>query len=713
MGCVQAAAPEQSKRPKIALVLEGGGALGLAHIGVLQWMEAHHIPIDAVVGTSMGGLVGGLYASGKSPQDIQEVVQRMDWPAMLSGQTRFRDLSFRRKEDQIEFQNRLDFGLKGGVRLPSGLNAGQDITFFLNRQLINYTDMKSFDDLPTQFRCVAADLISGDKKVFDLGSLPLALRATMSIPGVFEPIRIGKEVYTDGGSIDNLPVDVAKTLKPDIVIAVYLDPGSPETRDLTSLLDIAGRNISMMIIANELQSMKAADILLTANLKGLYTSDYQKAPLFISRGEAAAERKAALLSRFAVDDATWEQFQQARQSRTKAGTPAPQKLIVDTTNSGVRRNVEFYAKDLVGKPINVPELERALAEMRGQGSLSSLDYRFRQVNGSEALIIRPVEKANGPPFLNLGILIDGSDSRDIRFGLAGRLTFLNIGGLNSEIRANARIGREAEASLEYYHPFTPESRWFIAPHAYATSRLSDLYVDNTRLAEFTFGRSGVGADIGYRFGRRAEFRIGEDIAVYSTSQRIGTPVGQTGSQALGVSTVRFRYYGQDDVPVPRTGTQLEYMFQWFTGRPAGGGFPLMELRAGRTFRLNEPSSIYFNASGGSTFGASNTELQSFALGGPRRLSAYGRNELLGNQYFLGQAGYIRRLTILNPIFAGPLYGVVGYEIGKVYGPFINPSLPNDFEAFLIAKTRLGPIFAGTSYGDSGHHRWFFGVGRVF
>jgi len=212
-------------RPRIALVLEGGGALGFAHIGVIDYLEQHHIPVDLVVGTSMGGLIGGLYASGQSPDQIRTLMRTINWDVAIGGRIPFRDLSYRRKQDREDFPNRLDFGLKHGLSLPEGLNSGQEVGLILDKATLADYDLASFNDLPIPYRCVATNMSTGRAYVFDRGSLGRAMRATMSIPGVFVPVVIDGQMFTDGGAVDNLPVDVARANGADIVIASYLDTG--------------------------------------------------------------------------------------------------------------------------------------------------------------------------------------------------------------------------------------------------------------------------------------------------------------------------------------------------------------------------------------------------------------------------------------------------------------------------------------------------------
>src|SRR5690242_3331718 len=243
----QAAVESAATRPRIAVVFEGGGALGLAHVGILRWFEQHHIPIDAVAGTSMGALVGGLYASGMSADEVEKFIASINWGKTLRNETPYGDRSFRRKEDQRDYPNDLEFGLKSGIAFPSGFNSGHQVGLILDRVAIPYSDLKSFDDLPTPFRCVATDLVSGKSQVFAGGSLAEALRSTMSLPAIFSPVRSHDQVYVDGGLLDNLPVDVARRMNPDIVIAVHLRTRALEPTESLSAFSVLQRSVSVVI----------------------------------------------------------------------------------------------------------------------------------------------------------------------------------------------------------------------------------------------------------------------------------------------------------------------------------------------------------------------------------------------------------------------------------------------------------------------------------
>src|SRR5258708_31827889 len=294
---------DATRHPKLGLVLEGGGALGLAHIGVITWMEEHRIPVSYVAGTSMGGLVGGMYATGLSPAEVRQLINGIDWDQVLSGVTPFRDLSSRRKQDAHEVPGQLEFGLRGGLQFPSGFNTGQEVNLVLDRVALPYSEIPSFNDLPIPFACVSTDLVSGKPHVFRDGSLSLAMRSTMSLPGVFTPVRSGKHLYADGFMLDNLPVDVAKEMGADWTIAIHLETAPLDPKTNLSSFGVLGRSISVMSAVNESRSMELADILVTVPLQKYTALDYNKADAIIKLGYDAPASKATVLSAFSVTGA--------------------------------------------------------------------------------------------------------------------------------------------------------------------------------------------------------------------------------------------------------------------------------------------------------------------------------------------------------------------------------------------------------------------------
>ncbi len=707
-------------RPRVGLVLEGGGALGFAHIGVLEYLEQHHIPVDLLVGTSMGGLVAGLHAIGESPSEIRQLTHRIDWDEVLSGTTDFQDLSFRRKEDKIAFPNRLELGLKNGVTFPGGLNSGQQVGLVLDRATLAYPPALNFDDLPIPFRCVATDITERKMKVFAHGSIAQALRATMSIPAVFAPVTIDGHVYSDGGAVDNLPVDVAKQAGADIVIAVYLDPGAPSPKAYDSMLTVAAKNISIMVSANELRNMQTADILLSADLSGFTSASFKEGEEIIPKGYAAAAKKEKMLDALAVSDADWDAYTVRRDAKIRRTVPVPQFIDVSGPKPDYNRTLKESLAPYVGKPVDPPALEKLLTRVTGTGVISTATYTVAERQGVPGLEVRTEEKPYGPPFLDLSVNIDGSDPDNVLFGVAARLTFTDLGGYRAEWRNDAFFGSTYGIQSEYYRPFSGSSKFFFAPHIYALSSPFNEYAGTDRLAQYRIDRYGFGVDVGYAINSRSEIRIGQDLEWLRSVKKIADDPTPNYTERDGVSDIRYRYYGVDNPELPRGGLNLEVLLQRYQ-RDIFKSFPRAELRAAYFHPVSKPASVFFTASGGTNFKTSTIEslLQSFSLGGPLRLGAYGQNELVGNQYFLFQAGYERKLSSFSPLLGEGLYAMAFVEAGRVYGVSgsglsnSGSGLPVDGSLALVARTLFGPAFVGASYGDRDHRKWWFGVGRFF
>src|SRR5271156_3154949 len=525
-GAAEAQKPtiEPPTRPTIGLVLEGGGALGFAHIGVIEWMEAHHIPVDDVAGTSMGGLIGGLYASGNSPQEIETFVGGINWSAVLSGQVPFPALSYRRKEDKLAFPNRLDFGLKHGLSFPNGLNSGSGVGMLLDREMLPYYDLKNFDDLPIPFRCVATDITTGNEHVFKDGSLAQAMRSTMSIPGVFAPVVHGDQIYSDGAAVNNLPVDVARGMGAKIVIAVYLDTGPVDKESFNSLVGVAGRNLSIMVSANELKSMKDANILLKADVSKFSSSEFEKSAEIIPQGVKVAEEHAAELEKYALNDADWQAYVAQRDARRKTKIPVPEFVTVYGVEGSQRAEVANDFAKYVGKPIDSQKIDTTIADLQGTRTYSSISYNLIDENNQTGLLVRPRLTNYGPPFLNVGPTLSSNDSNDIQLGLGGRATFVDIAGPGSELRVQGSIGQLAGASGELYKPIFPGKALFVAPRGYFAHQERVYFMDGQQLAEFTEHKNGFGLDLGYEFNSKTELRVGEDYQWYGEQRTIGTPI---------------------------------------------------------------------------------------------------------------------------------------------------------------------------------------------
>jgi len=702
------------ERPRIGLALQGGGAKGFAHIGILQWLEENRIPADMIAGTSMGGLIGGFYASGMSVADLKRLIARLNWDELIGGQPPYSILDFRRKEDRRDYPNQLEFGLKNGFGLPSGLNSGHAIGLILDRVTLPYYELGSFDELPTPFRCVAVDLVSEQEVVFSHGSLSDALRATMSLPAVFSPLRRDGKVYADGGMVNNLPVDVAKAMGADFVIAVHLDVGAYDPKNLQSLTGVLSRSIDVMMDANLSRSLQLADLVVPVDVRDFSTLDFKAGEAIIRKGYEAAAAMSAQLSKWALTEEEWNRYLSNRKSRIKTEIPIPRFIEVEGVSPVLADNIRRNLQGLSGSSLDADRLEKEINAIWGRGRYAAVGYGLIKRDGRAGLLIRPEEKQNSPPKLNLKLNIDGSDVGLIRFGLGARLTMLDLWGYRSEWRTDFEFGSKNLIATEYYWAVAQNAHWFLAPRAYAGNSILDIYHKGDRVSEYRAATSGLGVDTGYRFNRSTELRIGQDMEWSKAHLRTGSAEIRNYNHFAGVSALTIRHLGQDDAVVPRQGIRAETRGEWFSSRPyQGSGFPRAEAKFSWFQPVSQRGSVFLAGSGGTAFGRDSLGLLSYSLGGVLQLGSYGKNELLGNQYFLLTAGYLHEIASLPSLIGREIYAGGWYQAGKMYGDTDLPRHPMDLSAGLGAKTVLGPVFLGGSWGDAGHRKFYFGVGALF
>ncbi len=711
--------PPKAKRPTLGLVLQGGGALGLAHVGVITWLEEHHIPVDYVAGTSMGGLVGGVYATGRNAAELRQVVSSINWDQVMAGQTPFDDLSFRRKEDARAYPNSLEFGIRKGVQFPAGFNSGQQVSLILDQVAAPYSEIKSFNDLPIPFACVATDLVSGKPKVFRNGSLSLALRSTMSLPGIFTPVRTKDAIYADGGLLQNIPVEVAKTMGADLTLAIHLEEAPITPKANLSSFSVLGQSISVMISANELLSMEKADILVSVPVQKWGALSFNDADAIIKAGYDAAAAKSKVLMTLAVDDATWNQYLAERNARRILNPPIPTFVAVNGVNGHLSEQVQQQMADVVDKPVDYEALDSEIMKLKGIGRFSTLSYQFVERDGKQGLLVKTEENDYGPPIVRPLILVDGASLSNVTFNLGARLTWLDIGGFRSEWRNDIVLFSQYGLRSEYYHPFTPQTHWFVAPRGVIASDPFYLYENNKLVSTFRKATGGGGLDVGYQFGNTSELRVGYEGGWEQYSPEIGNPsTFPNVSGTFADARVQYRLDRLDNAVIPRQGQAADATFLWSNASPlATQQYPVFQVGSRNFFRLNEPSSVFLGVFGGTTFNYA-TGLPQFTLGGSQRLVAYGTNELLMDKYFLFQLGYIREMAKLPPLLGSGVYFLAMYEGAQVGG---QPSYalnkasgyPTDGAMGIVVNTIFGPVEAAYAYGDTGHRKFFFRIGRLF
>jgi NTE family protein len=709
-------------RPKVGLALEGGGALGLAHVGVLQWFEAHRIPVDYIAGTSMGGLVGGLYATGLTPTEMNKFVQDINWNRALNNETPYRALAFRRKEDRTAYPTRLEFGLKDGVTFPSGFNSGHQVGLILDRIALPYSELNSFNELPTPFRCVATDLVTGRPQVFGSGSLSEALRSTMSLPGIFSPVKEDGQLYVDGGLLENLPVDVVRKMGADIVIAVHLEVKPFNADQPLSAFGVLGQSVSVVIAANELASMQRADVLVPVHSQDYATTDYQAITALIQLGYQGAEERGKLLERFSLTEEEWKQYITQREAKRRP-VPVPQFVEVEGPPEVIADGIQKNLKKDIGKPVDYATLDRQMTDVTGLGRFSRSGFQLVQRDGKEGLLIRVDEKDYAPPLVNPIFLIDGSDYNNVRFSLGARITMFDLGGFGSEWRNDFIGGSLYGIQSEYYHPLHWKSHLFVAPRLFANSQPLDVYSDDNRVAEYRQRQEGGGVDVGVAIDRFSELRFGYQIEHLGLVREIGIPDFTSDSGRQSFARMQLIEDHLDNPTVPRSGWYVKYGFRYYDANlDSTENFPWTQLETKFFQRVAKRDSVFLLASGGTTFNYQHTgTLPLFSVGGPTSLAAYGTNELLTNQYFLFRPGLEHRMKELSPLLGGSITLFGMYEGGKAYNP-LNPLSPTqdlptrfsqDFNGGVILNTFMGPIIFGGAIGNNDHHKFYFQLGQYF
>ena len=503
-------AAQPAPRPVIGLALEGGGALGLAHIGILQWLEENHIPVDRIAGTSMGALVGGMYAEGLTPAEIRAVGASEAFKNVFTLQAPYNDLSFRRRQDRREIPQSFTVGLRHGVRAPNGLVPERGINEFLATNMGSYNRNElDFDSMPIPFRCVATDLTTLKAVTFSQGPLPVAVRASISIPGIFPPVKTSEGHFlVDGGIMNNLPTDIVRRdLKADVVIAVYLKSDTLQPGDTASIVGVLNRAFSAGIEQNVAQAIPLADLVISVPLDRFATSDYAKSTPIIQAGYAAAEQNRTALLKYALNDTDWHAYIDARNARIHPPPGMLRSVVVKGGSAGATRVVLADMKPLEGLPITPAATIAALKPIQSNGGYSAAYETFTpQAAGSSAIgtpgkggdtgiLVKLTKDDKGPPYLIIGPEVAATTSNISRGELNFRVVDQNLGGFGSEGRATIEIGYRSALALEYYRLLTP-SGYFVQPHANVLRQPVYIWANQKRIAERFQQDLAAGLEVG-------------------------------------------------------------------------------------------------------------------------------------------------------------------------------------------------------------------------
>jgi NTE family protein len=724
-----AANPPAARRPRIGLVLSGGGARGVAHVGVLKVLEDMHVPVDAIAGTSMGAVVGGLYASGLSAREIEKIMTSLNWQDAFRDRPPREDLTLRRKQEDQSFLVKFPLGVRGGrILLPKGLIEGQSLNELLRRLTLPVVRITKFDDLPTRFRAVATDLESGEPVVLDSGDLTSAMRASMSAPGIFAPVEREGRILVDGGIADNVPVDIARRMGVDIVIVV--DVGAPllgrdRLKDVTS---ISNQMLAILIRRNaeqQLATLGPKDVLIAPPLGEASSFDFGAVGRVIGAGEAAARADAPALRQLAVSE---QEMQRYEARRDELRRPPPVIRFVQS-ESGSQQYSDAVGKqfaDMTGKPLDPDAIARRVSALYGQGGLDTLDYRVVGEESYYGLSIDARPSSMGPNYLRFGLSLQDDFQGNATYNAAMRFVMSDITRNAGEWVTDLQAGTTSLVSTELFLPLAQFSGWFVMPHISDEAR--DLYIVQGQTqnleAEYRIHTFDYGSDFGYQFSNWGELRTGVQRERGSYLLEIGDPsdpslpVPDHTPFDLQDYFVRFTYDQLDNVNFPHSGQQA--MLQWSGNRDAAGVAQTSDqvtasYLGAYSFGRN---TLSFSAAGGTTLQSHITDINLlFPLGGFLNLSGLRADSLLGPDFGIARALYYRQIGRGGlGYFDVPTYLGMSLEMGNVWQSRSAASFGNtqkDASVFLGLDTLLGPLYIATGFDQHGNEAFYLFLGRTF
>jgi NTE family protein len=713
----QDAPPPPPQRPRIGLALSGGGALGIAEIGVIRWLEENHIPVDRVAGTSMGSIIAAMYATGMSPADIQKFAEQLDWDAAFLPEPTYSQLSYRRKQDHRDFLIDTPLGLKHGLSGPNGFNPGHGVGLLLDRIAYAESTIASFDDLPIPFRCVATDMLSGEPVVLREGSLAQAVRASMAVPGVFTPVELNGRVLADGGMVENVPVETVRDMGADAVIGVQLQtpPGDPV--QLETLTGMLARSVSIMITQNERRSMLLAQAKVVVDVTGFSATDYSRTRELIDLGYRTAAAQSAGLLPYAIQDpAEWQQYLDARAARKHSRPQTVTAIAVTGGDSDTDRRIQHRLTKTLRGPLDLSALDTQLTRIAGEGQFDRLGYEGFTQDGVPALRVTAHEKSYGPPFVDLAVNVDGSGVAAFDFSAGARVTFMDLAHHGGEWRNDLLFGSSNLGASEFYQPIAG-SHFFVAPYAFASKLARNSFSGLTRVAVFGDERAGGGLDFGYD-SRRSELRLGYEIFDGKLSPLIGSTGLPIVSGSTGEFRARYVWDGQDSPAVPSRGSRIVATLARVLQSPdLAHPIGQLDVQTSTFIPISAQTSLFVLASGGTTFRGSDGPFQIFALGGQFRLGAYLPQEFLGNHYAYSSVGFRRQLYRLPPLVGGRIYWGGWYEAGSAFGTSASSTGPvvvrGTANLGIIADTIVGPVAIAGAISPTGQSRINFTIGRLF
>ncbi len=716
------------ERPRIGLVLSGGGARGAAHIGVLKVLEELRIPVDVIVGTSMGSLVGGGYAAGLSALELEERVTSVDWDSLFDDDPLRKTWPARRKDATANPTWNFSLGVRDGkVSLPKGAISGQKVQLFFNDLVKGVETVQDFDALPIPFRAVATDLENGEMKVFERGPLPVAMRASMSVPGLFAPMEWDDHLYVDGGLVRNLPIDVARSMGVDVIIAVNLGSGYLPREQLGSIVGVTGQMIAILTEQNVQISLQQIDlrrdVLIVPNLGDIGSAQFARAPEAIASGEAAARKAAPQLAHLSLNEVQYARWRNAR-----FGPGKPVQRVGEVRIAGLERvNPEVFDTLVTEQEDQPLERERLVDDIQtvyGRGDFERISYRFKpREDGADLLIVDAVEKAWGPGYLGFGLGLSTDNKGDSRFGLRTTYNQTWINRLGAEWSSALTLGNSPSFQTELFQPLSLDRALFVAPYLDVGRSPDSVFVKEQRVARYDVTRTRIGADLGTTI-RAVEMRVGAYYGQTDVTLDTGSAQLPEGSSTDSGLRGRIFYDTLDSAGMPRSG--LQFKLEALSPLNAMGADvdytrTKFDMTVAHSVGLN---TIAANIRGGSSFGAKMPYYDQFPLGGFLKLSGYANEQFRGNDMAFAGVSYYRQIASLPPPIGRGLYLGASLEGGWLSDGVITAAGNDRADALLSSEetryggsvffgsdTWIGPAYLGVGLSGDGDSTIYIVIGR--
>lgn len=698
---------DTAKRPRIGLVLGGGGARGAAHVGVLKVIEELHIPIDVVVGTSMGSIVAGLYASGMSPAQIEQEMLGLDWDDLFRDYPARVDRSFRRKRDDSLYTIKASFGFNNGkVQIPLAYIRGQKFDLELNRLTLPVVSVDNFDQLPIPYRAVTTDLETGKEVVLAHGSLAKAIRASMAVPAAFDPVEIDGRLLVDGGIANNVPVNVARDLGAEVIIAVDVGSGVYSRKDINSALDVSAQLANFLFTLNteeQLKTLRTRDVLIKPELGEIGGGSFGRIADAIPTGETAARQVLASLQRYSLSTHEYAVFRaQQRQHR-----PAPALIDFVRIDNQSKLSDSVIRERIAAQPgqsLDIEQLKQDIGTIYGLEIFQSVRYDVVNEDGKTGLVITAKEKYWGPGYFQFGMSSSNNLEGDATTKLGVVYTLTEINDLNGEWRTGFQLGDEPDIFTELHQPLDPTSRYFVSGKLNVGTRNINAYDDaGNRLARYHLKLVGYELGFGREFGTWGEGRLGYRRSSGTATINIGTP-GPDIDADLGELFMRLSVDRLDSLYFPTDGYsgRIEYRA---ARENYGASSDYDQWLFGYSHALSWGKNTVIGALAYATTQDDNASLEGlFQAGGLFRLSGLQDDQLSGQHFGQINLIYMRRLTDVGFFQLFKTYAGATLEVGNVWQTSDAVSFDNTITAgslFLGFDTPIGPLYL--AYGRTDTH----------